>query len=170
MVKRSKKPISEAEWLEIIRRQTAGGETVNEHGEVSRRGMEVPDPRPVAIPAGFKRPETLSEQVRRLVRMERLNGDEEVDESWDEANDFDIGDDFDPKSPWETMWDQDLQREVTPEDYAKRLPEMRRELEKRLRNHYRALEAAEREEELLTRGVRGAPPSPSSEPSAEPKS
>lgn len=92
--------------------------------EVPRRalddnGHEIPDPRPLAIPAGMRRPETLAEQVARLVRSESLRrsaGDEY--ESFEESDDFDVDDDFDPSTPWETFFDPNLGRDVSQADLA----------------------------------------------------
>lgn len=59
-----------------------------------KEGRELPDPTPIEIPAGFKRPETLQEQIRRLVRT--AISERAVDsgaESFEEANDFDMDDD-----------------------------------------------------------------------------
>ena len=70
------------------------------------RGREVSDPTPVEIPVNFRRPETLQEQIRRLIRTEMsaqaLN---EGKETFDEADDFDIEPD-EPRSKWELDDDQ----------------------------------------------------------------
>lgn len=63
---------------------------------------EKPDNTPVAIPLRFTRPETIAQQVQRLVvtqfsQMAQAQGFE----SFEEADDFDIGDDYDPTSPYE---------------------------------------------------------------------
>lgn len=65
-------------------------------------GQEVLDSTPIALPVGFKRPETLAEQVARLVRSESFNSQmrSQGRESFDEANDFDF-DDEDPLTPYE---------------------------------------------------------------------
>lgn len=81
-------------------------------------GRESLDPTPVAIPAGFKRPETLQEQIKRLIQTpgigREISGDPEA-EDFDEANDFDISDDpADPASEHEEFWDPALRQGVTP--------------------------------------------------------
>lgn len=81
------------------------------------RHYEQPDPNPVAIPSGFKRPETLEERIRRLVRSERFaqEMDSQGMETFEEANDFDIPDDpVDPSTPYEPFFDPALGTEVTP--------------------------------------------------------
>lgn len=66
------------------------------------QGRELPDPTPVEIPVGFSRPESLQDQIKRLIRTE-LSMDAQAGgfESFEEADDFDVGDDFDPSSPHE---------------------------------------------------------------------
>lgn len=70
-------------------------------------GSEVLDDTPVALPVRFQRAETLVEQVRRLVRGE-LSGAATLAgwESFDEADDFNVGDDYEPSSPHELDDDQ----------------------------------------------------------------
>ncbi len=86
---------------------------------LNQDGHEMPSDKPLAIPAGFQIPETLNEQVARLVRHERFNqamgeGDQDT---FDEADDFNIGDDFDPSSPFEQVFDPVLLRDVTVADF-----------------------------------------------------
>lgn len=157
MAKRRK--VEVPEWVDDIRHQ-------------DDNGHEIVDPKPVAIPAGFQRPETLAEQVRRLVRTSKMSDDDVLDETWEDAIDFDIGDDFDPKTPWETVYDEKLGREVTPEEFQRNWPDIRKELQTKLRNHYRLLAQAEREEEMIRnagtpRGA-GVSPAPSSEAAKPP--
>lgn len=70
-------------------------------------GRELLDPTPMAPPVGYKRQPSLSEQIREMVRSERLAAD--LDglgfETLEEADDFDVGDDFDPSSPYEEVFD-----------------------------------------------------------------
>jgi hypothetical protein len=84
------------------------------------KGREVPDPKPLAIPMGYKRPETLQEQVQRLIRTSMseyaaLQGEE----TFEEADDFDIEDDpVDMSTPYEMEFDPVLGREVSPAEFA----------------------------------------------------
>lgn len=76
------------------------------------------DPTPVALPVGFKRPETLAEQVARLVRIDlsRRAGAAGF-ETFDEANDFDVPDDpVDPSTPFEEFFDPVLGMALTPDE------------------------------------------------------
>lgn len=83
-------------------------------------GHEVPDPNPMSVPLGMKKPETLAETVRRLVRSERFNQEREEagEETFDEADDFDV-EDFDPTTPYEVFFDPVLNREVSPVEFER---------------------------------------------------
>lgn len=64
------------------------------------RGRELPSNIPVEIPAGHRKPESLQDTIRRLIRTDvsalaASNGDE----SFEEANDFELGDDDAELSP-----------------------------------------------------------------------
>lgn len=83
---------------------------------------EQPDPQPAAIPAGFKKPETLEETIRRLVRSEEWSKqmDASDNETFDEANDFDIDDEmWDPSSPYEEIFDPTLGRGITHDEFIR---------------------------------------------------
>lgn len=84
--------------------------------KLDEKGREVPDPTPVAIPAGFKRPDTLAEQVRRVVRDLSEQAKEGEYDTFEEAEDFEVGDDLDPLSPYEEVFDPALGRAVTPKE------------------------------------------------------
>lgn len=88
---------------------------------MDEQGRELPDPTPLEVPVGFKRPETLAEQVRRLVRSEHFNAEREAlgEETFDEADDFDVDDDFDPSTPYEVFFDPVLNREVSPDEFQR---------------------------------------------------
>lgn len=65
-------------------------------------GREIPDTTPVAIPAGWERPLSLHEQIKRFIRTE-LSSQAELqgEESFEEAEDFDVDEEPDPVSPYE---------------------------------------------------------------------
>lgn len=88
---------------------------------LDEHGNEVPDPTPVAIPAGFKVPETLQEQIKRLIRTSlSAAADEQGMETFEESEDFDIDDDmFDPSSPYEEVFDPVLNRGITLDEFNK---------------------------------------------------
>lgn len=82
-------------------------------------GKEILDPTPLAPPVGYFRQPSLTEQIRQMVLSERLRQEAEAAgmESFEEADDFDVGDDFDPTSPYEQDFDptpiQELKRRRT---------------------------------------------------------
>lgn len=81
-------------------------------------GREVPDPTPVSLPVRARTPLPLAEQVARLVRSSEWNAHLRGDvETFAEADDFDVDDDFDPATPYETEFDPVLNREITPKDF-----------------------------------------------------
>lgn len=83
-------------------------------------GHEVPDSTPVAIPAGFKRPETMEEIVKRMVRTQiSREAAEKGEETFEEADDFEVDDDFDPSTPYEVLFDPVLEREVSPAEFER---------------------------------------------------
>lgn len=72
------------------------------------RGRELPDPTPVAMPVGFQIEPSISELIKRYVRDEVSRAAaQDGEETFEEADDFDVGDDFDPNSPWELSADQE---------------------------------------------------------------
>lgn len=76
--------------------------------ELDSRGHEVHEGIPVAIPLGFQRPPTLEETIKRLVRGELSRQAADTgQETFEEADDFDVGDDYDPRSPWELSADNE---------------------------------------------------------------
>lgn len=86
------------------------------------QGREIPDPRPVEIPLGFDRPETLADQVRRLIRSEELRklAESQEMETFEDSEDFDIDDEmFDPQSPYEEVFDPVLGRGITLDEFRR---------------------------------------------------
>lgn len=84
-------------------------------------GHEVPDPTPLTLPAGFKRPETLADQVQRLVRthLSRIAAESGA-ETFEESEDFDVGDEQDdPRTPYEAVFDPVLGHDVTAEEFRR---------------------------------------------------
>lgn len=72
-------------------------------------GHEILDNSPVAIPVRFQRQQSLADEVANLVRSNYLAllTAEQGYETFEESDDFDIGDDFDPASPYE-MDEEDM--------------------------------------------------------------
>jgi hypothetical protein len=69
---------------------------------MAKRRFEVLDPMPVEKPVGWQRPEPLDAMIRRLVRGQISSmAAQQGEETFEEANDFDIPDDIEPISPYE---------------------------------------------------------------------
>lgn len=101
-------------------------------------GHELLDPTPLAIPTGMKRPERLEDQIRRLVRDARFQQAlaEAGDETFEDADDFDVGDDFDPTTPYETFFDPVLGKEITPMEFRQREAHYKEQFLKASREYY----------------------------------
>lgn len=57
------------------------------------KGRELPDSKPIEVPAGFQRPPTLMEQIERCFRqVVSRNAEARGHETFDDANDFEVGD------------------------------------------------------------------------------
>lgn len=139
-------------------------------------GHEVPDPTPMALPSGFRRPETLAEQVKRLVRTTLSQQAAEAGhESFEESEDFDVDDDFDPQTPYEVFFDPALNREISPDEfnrnyeiYKQRYIKAHDELFKKIDTENIMAENLYRRAHRDKSGGEGVSPSPSSS-SSEPK-
>lgn len=77
------------------------------HLKFDEHGRELMDPTPIAPPIGYKKSPSIAEQIRAMVRSEKLRQEAEAEgyETFEEADDFDVGDDFDPKSPYEEVFE-----------------------------------------------------------------
>lgn len=79
-------------------------------GYLDKFGREMPSPLPVAPPIGYKKSPSLAEQIRQMVLSERLKQEalSAGAETFEEADDFDVEDDYDPSSPYEVDFDPPL--------------------------------------------------------------
>lgn len=70
-------------------------------------GRELPDPTPMAPPVGYKKQPSLKDQIRQMVVGERLKAEAAAagKETFEEADDFEVGDDYDPRSPYEEVFE-----------------------------------------------------------------
>jgi len=82
---------------------------------LNEQGHEVLDDTPIAIPLRFSRPATRLDDMRRLLGIISRDAQQNGNETFEEADDFVIGDDYDPRSPWELSIDQEV---FTPEPVA----------------------------------------------------
>lgn len=90
-------------------------------GELDEHGNEKPDPRPLALPAGFQKPESLHETIARLVQRDlSARAEAQGEETFEESEDFEIDDDFwDPGSPYEEVFDPVLGRGITHDEFKR---------------------------------------------------
>lgn len=64
-------------------------------------GREIPNPVPLQPPVGYKKQPTIAEQMRQMIRTASMEAAQMGAETEEEANDFDIDEDYEPTSPWE---------------------------------------------------------------------
>lgn len=70
-----------------------------------KQGREIPDPTPVEMPVGFKRPIPLADEIRAIMRRAvQEDLDSHGMETFDEADDFEVPDE-DMTSPYEENFD-----------------------------------------------------------------
>lgn len=82
----------------------------------NQKGEELPDPVPMAPPIGYKKQPSMVDMIRNMVRSEALRqaAEKSGHESFEDADDFETGDDDDPSTPYEEVF------EPTPVDELKR--------------------------------------------------
>jgi len=73
-------------------------------------GSEQLDDTPIAPPVGYVKSVPLHLQIREMVRSEalRLAAEESGMETFEESEDFDVGDDYEPSTPYESDFDPDI--------------------------------------------------------------
>lgn len=66
-------------------------------------GEEILDPTPMQPPLGYRKTLSLSEQIAQQVRIAQLKilEDSAIEETEEEADDFEVGDDYEPLSKYE---------------------------------------------------------------------
>lgn len=140
------------------------GEIVQDAPRLDENGWEVLDPNPVEVPIGAKRPETLAEQVQRLVRTSvSAYAQAQGEETWEEAEDFDVEDDFDPSTPYETFFDPVLGKDISPAEFKANADRYREEYVRMAKNYWRLRE----QDEQLT-GAGRSPAAAHAGPEARP--
>lgn len=80
--------------LAMIAAEAAKFCRISRHDE---KGFEQPDPTPVEMPLGFKRPLTLQEQIQRALQTERIMAGQRArgEETLEDSMDFDVAEDPD---------------------------------------------------------------------------
>lgn len=91
------------------------------HQKYDENGGEIMDPTPIAPPIGYKKSLSIAEQIRQMIKSEKLRQEAEEAgyETFEEADDFDVDDDFDPRSPFEEIFEPIPQ--PSDEDHLKQL-------------------------------------------------
>lgn len=87
--------------IAAIMKKNPKGQPIDEHGKFYG------SPIPIEPPLGYKRQPSLAEQMRQLIRSEALAAAARSQgyETLEEGDDFDVQDDYDPRSPWEYNFD-----------------------------------------------------------------
>lgn len=69
----------------------------------NENGEEILNPYPMEPPLGYKRTLSLHEQIAQQVRLAKIQllDDVNLEETEEEADDFEVGDDYEPLSPYE---------------------------------------------------------------------
>lgn len=93
------------------------------YDRIDELGREIPDPVPMAPPVGYQRQPSLTERIRDMVRSEhlRIAALEAGQETFEEADDFEVGDDLDPSTPYEEVFDpvdSEARMRLRQADYA----------------------------------------------------
>lgn len=72
-------------------------------GLTSDGSMEIPDPEPMAPPVGYVKQQSITERIRQMVHDSRVQAALEAqgEETFDEANDFNVEDELFPESVYE---------------------------------------------------------------------
>lgn len=139
-------------WVKWMGAMTDGVTPDPVTGEVYPVGMEIADPKPMAIPAGMRAPPSLREQMDELFRVGRLREAANEPETIDEANDFDIDDYFhhgDDMTPWQTDYDPLLGREISPAEFHEKYKSG--ELLEELKSRFAKLDREEDVNEIIAR-------------------
>lgn len=125
-------------------------------------GRELVDPTPVAPPVGYERRPSMVDIIRAQVREHASRYAEDNDmETFDEADDFVIGDDYDPSSPYEENFDPvgfepGAARKFVTEQEEKRHKALKKKEAEIVERHEKSRAASER-------------PKPEAEPEGDPE-
>lgn len=74
---------------------------------LSPKGQEIPDSQPAAPSVKATRARSIRENMLEIIRSERFRTamEEAGEETFEEADDFDVDDDYDPSSPYEEFFE-----------------------------------------------------------------
>lgn len=83
---------------------------------LTRRHTEHPDPTPMALPVKMQRPPSLQDMFEKYLVAANHMAQNQGFETLDEADDFDVGEDLDPESPYELCFDPTLNKEISKQE------------------------------------------------------
>lgn len=78
----------------------------NPKGRPMEGSQYFPDPTPVAPPIGYKKQPSMVDIIREQIRLAGEASKSQGFETFEEADDFDVDDDYDPRSPYELIVEQ----------------------------------------------------------------
>lgn len=90
--------------IKVVRDLVRGDRSPKRHeGRFDEYGRELVDSRPMEPPVGYEPSPSIAEMIQRMVQSERIKAELAAagEETFEEADDFDVGDDYDPSSPYE---------------------------------------------------------------------
>lgn len=97
---------------------------------LSEKGQEIPDSTPHTASLGKRRAKSIRDNVVEILRSEKWREamEENGEETFEEADDFDVDDDFDPSTPYEEFFEGEyaLLREARLESKKTETNERRR--------------------------------------------
>lgn len=104
----------------VVPRQRKHVEGLNEFGQ------EVPDPVPMAPAVGYQRQPSMEERIVQMIRGEHLRLAAEASgyESFEESDDFDVGDEVEPASQFEEQFDPvgyEVRNRLREEDHRRKV-------------------------------------------------
>lgn len=97
---------------EILHDPTTGEVLDHKGRRLTQGGAEIPDPTPIAPPLGYVKQPTMAELIRSMVKSEVLRQEVEAlgAGSFEDEDDFDCDDDYDPTSPYENEFEPPVQQ------------------------------------------------------------
>lgn len=144
---------------------------------LNKAGQEIPDPRPMSPALGRKPETTIRDYVATLVRSERLAQEAEAAgfETFEEANDFEVGDDYFPDSQYENDLEPslaELVREGTASLSAKARAQEKRDYNAKLKRREELADANadSSAQEPSKKRRKARDPAPEADPAPEPDS
>lgn len=124
---------------------------------LNERGHEVPDDTPVAMPVGFRKPESLQDQIRRLVRNElSARAMDQGLETFEEADDFDVEDDNHGEFTSKHELDDEQARNPTPAAARSEIERIERRIAKRANRRRRNEESGDVDRNAVSDGADAA--------------